>query len=127
MERTLRHESACILIIPSEEWFAAYNKKTDDKPGAGLGAAAEANIIRQWLYDNENKNTRIRLAFLHEIDAERVPPNLRAWQQFRPFNPDDQLRWVAGCLSMDNIEPPIVRPEPVETSPAPKLSSFALS
>src|SRR6516162_5083876 len=62
------HESACVLIIASEGWFAAYNN-TDNKPGAGLGATAEANVIRQWLYDNKNKNTRIRLAFLHEIDA----------------------------------------------------------
>src|SRR6516165_8182121 len=40
------HESACVLIIASDGWFAAYDKM-DDQPGAGLGVAAEANIIRQ--------------------------------------------------------------------------------
>src|SRR6476661_5745276 len=38
-------ESACVLIIASEGWFAAYEKTAS--PDAGLGAASEADLFRQ--------------------------------------------------------------------------------
>ena len=43
------NESACVLIIPSESWFAAYEKSAP--PGAGLGAGIEADLFRQALWD----------------------------------------------------------------------------
>jgi hypothetical protein len=112
--------SACVLIIASEGWFAAYEKTT--APATGLGAAAEADVLRQWLYDEKGDNNHIRIAFLHEIGNESVPRRLRAWHQFRPFSTDDQLdqlvRWVANRLGLDDIEPPSVRwPEAREFRP----------
>jgi hypothetical protein len=112
------NQSACVLIIGSEGWFSAYEQTAP--PGLGLGAATEAVLFRQALWDEQGNNTRIRLAFLHSV-AE-VPPRLGAWQQFRPFENDDQLnqliRWVAGCLGIGNIELPTVRwPEPLEFRP----------
>jgi hypothetical protein len=113
------NKSACVLIIPSEGWFAAYDKSP--APG-GLGAATEADVLRQWLYEEKGDNSHIRLAFLHEISADKIPRRLRPWHQFRPFDNDDQLnqlmRWVAGCLGIGNIELPTVRwPEPLEFRP----------
>jgi hypothetical protein len=65
------NEAACILIIGSEGWFTAYDKVAAQ--GVGAGAATEADLIRQWLYDEKADNTRIRLAFLHDIAADKVP------------------------------------------------------
>jgi hypothetical protein len=114
------NESARILIIASEGWFAAYDKTA--APGIGLGAAAEADLIRQWLYDEKADNTRIRLVFLHEITPDKVPPRLRGWHQFRPFDSDDQLngllRWAAHGVGVENPELPTVRwPESIPFSP----------
>jgi hypothetical protein len=114
------NESACVLIIGSEGWFAAYEKTAP--PGVGLGAASEADVLRQWLYDERGDNSHIRLTFLHEISADKVPRRLRPWHQFQPFGDDAQLnqliRWVAGCLGIGNIELPTVRwPEPMEFRP----------
>lgn len=114
------NNSACVLIIASEGWFAAYDKTT--APAAGVGAATEADVLRQWLYDEKGDNNHIRIAFLHEIGNELVPRRLRAWHQFRPFSSDDQfdqlIRWVANRLGLDDIEPPsVLWPEPREFRP----------
>jgi hypothetical protein len=114
------NESACVLIIASEGWFAAYEKTAS--PGLGLGAATEADLFRQTLWDEQGNNTRIRLVFLHNLPIEQVPRRLRVWHQFRPFDNDDQLnqliRWVAGHLSIGNINLPTVRwPEPIDFRP----------
>ena len=53
------NESACVLIIGSEGWFAAYEKTAP--PGVGLGAASEADVLRQWLYDERGDNSHIPL------------------------------------------------------------------
>lgn len=114
------NESVCVLIIASEGWFSAYDKSA--QPSVGLGAATEADLFRQMLWDEKGNNARIRLAFLHDVAGEKVPTRLRAWHQFRPFDATDQLdqliRWIAGCLGLDGIEPPTVRwPEPVQFQP----------
>ena len=114
------NQSACILIIASEGWFAAYEKTTP--PGVGLGAATEADLFRQALWDEQGNNARIRLAFLHDVAADKVPRRLRGWHQFRPFDNDDQLnwllRWVANCLGLEDLELPSVHwPEPVPFRP----------
>jgi SEFIR domain-containing protein len=110
------NESACVLIIASEGWFAEYENK--GPPGGGFGVAAEARLFRQSLWDEKGGNARIRMAFLHDLAAEKVPVGLRAWHQFRPFDNDDQLnqliRWVTSCLGIGNIELPMLRwPKPL--------------
>jgi hypothetical protein len=114
------NESHCVLIIGSDGWFSAYEKKA--LPGVGLGAATEADLFRQWLYDGAGDNPRVRLAFLHDTPAQQVPMRLRAWHQFRPFDHDDQLkqliRWVADRLGLGEVELPTVRwPEPIDFRP----------
>jgi len=109
-------QSQCVLIIASEGWFAAYNKAPE--PG-GLGAATEADLFRQALYDDKGNNARIRLVFLHDVAADKVPARLRPWHQFRPFDATEELeqlvRWLADCLGLQNILTPTVR------WPAPKV------
>jgi hypothetical protein len=109
--------SACILVVASKGWFAAFENKSDS-PGAGLGAAVEADILRQKLYDDKGVNTKLRLAFLDDTPDHLVPTRLRAWHSFRPFANDDQLQgltnWIAGCLGIGVVELPAVRwPDPI--------------
>src|SRR5436305_1635035 len=40
------NKSICVLIIASEGWFGAYEKH--EQAGIGLGAASEADLIRQY-------------------------------------------------------------------------------
>jgi hypothetical protein len=114
------NNSACVLIIGSQGWFAAYDKRTP--PGLGLGAASEADIIRQKFYDTQGRNTHIRLAFLHDFPVEHIPTRLKAWHQYHPFTADEQLnqmiRWMADCLGLPDIVPPTVRwPKPTPFTP----------
>src|SRR3977135_3711189 len=51
------NQSACVLIIASEGWFVAYNKTA--AKGSGLGAATEADLFRQDLWDEQGQNVRI--------------------------------------------------------------------
>jgi hypothetical protein len=114
------NQSLCVLIIASEGWSSAYERTAP--AGLGLGAAVEAALFQQWFYDGASDNPRIRLAFLHDVPAHRVPVRLRAWHQFWPFANDDQLnqliRWVSHRLGLGNIELPTVRwPEPMDFRP----------
>jgi hypothetical protein len=115
------NHSRCVLIVASEGWFAAYEQTASH--GEGLGAATEADIIRQTLYDEKGNNSRIRLTFLHHIAAEKVPVRLRAWHQFRPFDADEQLdqliRWITQSLGLSGIVPraPVRWPSPVAFEP----------
>jgi hypothetical protein len=114
------NDSACILIIASEGWFAAYNKT--EQHNVGFGAATEADLFRQALWDEKGENARIRLAFLHEIDSAMVPVRLRTWHQFYPFTHkqdlDRLISWIAGCLGLINVELPTVHwPESIVFEP----------
>jgi hypothetical protein len=114
--------SASVLIIASEGWFAAYNKDDAVSSGMGLGAASEADLFRQAFYDEKGHNQRVRLVFLSEISADKVPVRLRAWNHFRPFESGDQMdaliRWIAQRIGMTNIELPTVRwPDPLPFRP----------
>lgn len=113
------NESACVLIIASEGWFAAYNKT--GPPGQGLGAATEADLFRQSLWDEKGRNTRIRLTFLHPVAADKVPARLRGWHEFRPFEaagPAELIRWLSICLGVHGVETPAVRwPAPIDFQP----------
>jgi hypothetical protein len=103
-------QSACVVIVASEGWFTAYHDPS--ACSGGFGAASEARLFRQDLYDQKGNNKRLRLAFLHALAAE-VPAALRAWHQFHPFESDAQLdqlvQWIADCLGLRDIQPPTVR------------------
>ena len=105
------NNSACVLIIASEGWFAAYDGTTP--PGMGLGAAVEAALVRQSLYDQKGQNERFRLTFLDTIAMDKVPVRLRGWHQFQLFENSTQLdqltRWAANCLGLQPVEDPQIQ------------------
>jgi hypothetical protein len=111
------NDSACVLVIASEGWFAAYNGT--GPRDAGRGAAVEADLFREFLYDEKGLNARIRMAFVDSLPpACDIPERLRAWHQFNPFTSNaelDQLvAWVADTLGLTDVQSPTVRwPEPL--------------
>lgn len=110
------NESACVVVIGSPGWFDAYEGK--GASGTGCGAAVEAQLFRQFLYDEQGINPRLRLALLKPLpEGCAVPERLRTWHQFRPFDSDTQLdqlvAWIAQRLGLDAVQSPTVRwPEP---------------
>ncbi len=114
------NQSECVLIIGSPGWFAAYDNT--GPAGVGRGAASEAALFRQDLYNNKSVNARIRLAYLDATDPANAPLRLQAWHHFQPFIADAQLsglvQWIAGVLHMENIQSPVVCwPAPTDYQP----------
>ena len=113
------NQSSCVVVIASPGWFAAY--EGTGEPGSGCGAAVEASLFRQFLYDEKGINPRLRLAFLNPLPAGcAIPERLRAWHQFRPFADNaelDQLvAWLAQRLGLAGVKSPTVRwPAPDDT------------
>jgi hypothetical protein len=118
-------ESLCVVVIGSEGWFTAYEDPASVV--GGYGSASEARLFRQYLYDEKGINERMRLAFLHEMAPATIPPGLRAWHQFRPFDIDDQLNqlilWVAKRLGIDAVVSPTVRWPSADDSFIPDLAN----
>src|ERR1017187_1921777 len=106
------NQSACVIVVASPGWFAAY--EGTGEPGSGCGAAVEASLFRQFLYDEKGINARLRLAFLNPLPPGcAIPQRLRDWQQFRPFADSAQLdqlvAWVAQQVGMTGVKSPTVR------------------
>lgn len=99
--------SECVLIVASRGWFAAYNK-SEAQPRVGLGAATEADIFRQDLYDEKGRNARIRIVMLHDIDEDAIPVRLRPWHRFQPFAGEEQfaqlVKWISSRLGLQSIQ-----------------------
>ncbi|HET9282141.1 MAG TPA: SEFIR domain-containing protein [Candidatus Angelobacter sp.] len=112
-------QSECVLVVGSKGWFAAYDKT--EPPGQGLGAATEADLIRQALYDEQGRNERFRLTFLQSLETNKVPDRLRAWHQFRAFDDSgsrEMIRWVASRVGVQVKDEPVVQwPNPVSFQP----------
>ena len=68
-------------------------------PSLGRGAATEAALFQQYLYEEQRHNRRIRLAFVDSLSAESVPAGLRPWQQFRAWREPLCQQGVAGGTS----------------------------
>jgi hypothetical protein len=106
------NQAACVIVIASPGWFAAY--EGTGAPGIGCGAAVEASLFRQFLYDEKGINPRIRLALLGPLPPGcAIPERLRAWHQFHPFADNPQLdglvAWIAQRLGLGKVESPTVR------------------
>lgn len=114
------NHSECVLIIASAGWFAAYDKTA--QPGIGLGAASEADLFRQDIYEQQGHNARIRLTLLHDLAHDSIPMRLRGWQQFRLFANQAELErlicWTAGRLGITAATIPTVQwPEAIPFTP----------
>jgi hypothetical protein len=94
-------KSACVLIVCSKGWFDSYRK--EGRPGWGLGAAQEAAVFSQQIYDDRGHNARVRLVILDDFDENDIPPRLKRWQIFRPFSRvaelDRMTKWIRQRLT----------------------------
>ncbi|MEP6820797.1 MAG: toll/interleukin-1 receptor domain-containing protein [Chthoniobacterales bacterium] len=93
---------ACVIICCSQGWFDSYYGK--GAPGGGFGAALEATIFSQDIYDEKGQNARIRLAILDDFDFNKVPARLKNWRIFKPFEKASEFEqmssWVRQRLGM---------------------------
>lgn len=111
------NKSEAVLVIGSPGWFASYERT--EVAGVGCGAAAEAALFQQYLYDEKGNNPRIRLTFLDPLPKEHIPTRLRAWQSYTPFarsvELDQLVAWVAERLALSEVRSPTVRwPPPLD-------------
>ena len=84
-----------VLVIASAGWFKCYEMK--EVPGSGLGAAAEAGIIQQRIYNNAGVNSDIRIVTFDHLDLLTLPLDLQRYHYFR--DPDDfsnLTHWLTG-------------------------------
>ncbi|PUB76292.1 MAG: hypothetical protein DBP03_04845 [gamma proteobacterium symbiont of Ctena orbiculata] len=107
------NKSSHILIIASSAWFSVY--EGSESPGDSLGAAAEADLFRQALWDQKGQNERIRLVYLDNIESNKVPIRLRAWEPFRLFHDFETeserlIKWIQS-RPVDSIEKETIQPE----------------
>ena len=83
-----------VLIIASAGWFKCYEKK--EVPGSGLGAAAEAGIIQQRLYNKAGENPDIRIVAFDRSDLT-LPLELQRYHYFvDPNDSSDLTHWLTG-------------------------------
>jgi TIR domain len=101
-------KSACVLIVGSPGWYLAWDNPQAAPPGEGRGAAAEANVIQEQLYQSKWIATRHRIVLLDNADANGLPTEISGWRVFRPFSSgedmDDLVRWAAGLARSKALE-----------------------
>jgi SEFIR domain len=101
-------ESACVLIIGSPAWYVAFSSPQAAPPAAGLGAAAEANVIQEQLYQSKWIATRHRIVLLDDADAQGLPVEISGWRVFRPHSSTndktDLIRWAAELTRSKRLD-----------------------
>jgi hypothetical protein len=91
-----------ILIVGTKDWFEAFDKTR--RPGIGLGAASEADDIRQRLYEAGGVIDNIRVVLFDDAEGAYVPAKLRGYHRFqaeRDFT--NIVRWLGG-VPVDTFE-----------------------
>jgi hypothetical protein len=83
-----------VVIVPTQGWVASYKKQP---LVSGPGAACEAHVIRQELYDKRYVNTKFRLISFGTLEIEMVPKDLKGYHAYQA---DDEgsyqllVRWL---------------------------------
>jgi len=88
-----------ILIMASASWFKIY-EGTETPAKEGLGAAAEAGVIQQLLYNRAGIAKAIRIVTFAELDHSTVPLDLQRYHRF--LDPRDFAalqHWLTGVAS----------------------------
>jgi hypothetical protein len=92
-------DSACVLMVGSSGWYAAFSDPRSAGPDEGRGAAAEANVIQEQLYQLKWVTGRHRVVLLDAGDAEGLPVEISGWRRFAPISNqhdmEDLVRWAA--------------------------------
>jgi hypothetical protein len=90
--RNVNHK---ILIVASPSWFQCY--EGTHAMGLGLGAAAEARVIEQRLYNSAGISPDIRIVAFDKVDAVRMPLDLQGYHCFHdPGDFNDLVQWITG-------------------------------
>ena len=88
-----------VLIIGNEPWFLCFDGK--ENPGVGLGAACEAGMVRQRLYDQGGLNEIIRVAYFDKADVAGIPMGLKRYDRFHAVDHfADLIAWLGGTLPL---------------------------
>ena len=84
-----------ILIVASPGWFRSYERT--EVPNVGLGAAAEAVVIEQRLYNAAGVSPDIRVVTFKEDDLAGLPLDLQPYHYFlNPRDFRDLVHWLTG-------------------------------
>lgn len=92
-----------VLIIGTQAWFQCFE---GTQPwGTGLGAAYEAGVIRQRIFEAAGMNNDIRVVLSDDSEKDHIPIELRGYPYFladRDF--EKVVRWLAG--KHDTVDKP---------------------
>ena len=100
-------ETEKVLIIASAGWFRCYERT--EVPGSGLGAAAEAHIIAQLLYNVAGVNPFVRIVAFDPADAQGIPLDLQGYHRFDPARDLAAIiAWITGAVPAVPPPPPAV-------------------
>ena len=92
-ERAFKTEK--VVIIGTHAWFQCF--EGTQQPGTGLGAAYEADAIRQRIYEAGGLNNDIRVVLLDNSEAEHIPAELRGYHYFLADRDFARIvRWLGG-------------------------------
>jgi SEFIR domain-containing protein len=85
-----------ILVVASPGWFLCY--EGSHAQGVGLGAAAEAGVIAQRLYNRGGVSVDIRIVTFDERGHGAIPLDLQRYHRFRdPDDFNDLLDWLTSA------------------------------
>jgi tetratricopeptide (TPR) repeat protein len=83
-----------VLIIGTDSWFQCF--AGTQQPGTGLGAASEARVIRQRIYDASGVIDDIRIV---RFGDATIPTELRGYHHFHPDRDFESIvRWLGGTI-----------------------------
>jgi len=84
-----------VLIVASPGWFRCY--LGTEIVGSGLGAAAEAGVIEQRLYNVAGVSSDIRIITFAQIDPLTLPLDLQRYHRFAdPAGFGDLVNWLSA-------------------------------
>jgi hypothetical protein len=112
-----------MLIIGSPGWYRCY--EGTEVPGSGRGAAAEAHIIAQRIYNASGLNTFARLVVFDSTAKSGVPLDLQGYHCFHALNDFDGIvGWVMGTQTATPAStlswppaPPLLDWQPADSEP----------
>ena len=82
-----------VLIIGTNDWFECFNKT--QPRGTGLGAACEADDIRDRIYEAGGIIESIRVVLFDEVDSAYIPAKLRRYHRFHSERDlTNIIRWL---------------------------------
>ena len=91
-----------VLIVGSQEWFQTFDGI--ELPGSGLGAAQEANELRQRIYGASGVDSAIRVVFFDDTDSKNISSSLSSYPSFNANSDFDQIvNWLGGTLPVKEM------------------------